>query len=285
LDKIDLRFGMSLGSYLRNARETRHLTLEEIAKSTKIKRALLADLEKNDVSRWPTQRIYRHGYLRAYAHAVGLEPTHVLARFDDEFGDQHPVAFHGRPRKPVKPVPFGFVRTAVLLASLVILIGVAVRFSDPIDQAMAVTREPSNIIEDAAPPDAIPQPSAAPMPTSAIAELISDGTIEAADIEGELRITSRPPNAHVTVNGIARGPTPVRVRYLPLGTYTVRVIHPGYRIGQTRVTLKPEQPAQAVRIVLQEPAINQSSDTVGDDAAGRMLRESSRRGDASGPSH
>src|SRR5687767_6116313 len=116
---------MSLGSYLRGAREARELTLDEIAKSIKIKRALLADLEQNDVSRWPTQRVYRHGYLRAYASAIGLEPTHVLARFDEEFGDQHPVAFHGRPRKPVKPVPFGFVRTAVLLASLVILIGVA----------------------------------------------------------------------------------------------------------------------------------------------------------------
>jgi cytoskeletal protein RodZ len=277
---------MSLGSYLRGAREARQLTLDDIAKSIKIKRALLADLEQNNVSRWPTQRVYRHGYLRAYATAVGLEPTHVLARFDEEFGDQHPVAFHGRPRKPVKPVPFGFVRTAVLLASLVILIGVAVRLSDPIDQAMAVTREPAELPET----QAAPEVSSVILPAPSVPAEPADETTDVTDattIEGEIRITSRPPNAHVTVNGIAQGSTPIRVRYLPLGTYTVRVIHPGYRVAQTRVTLKPDQPTRTVQLVLRdaEPAINHSSDTVGDDAAGRMLRESSRRGDASGPLH
>ena len=106
---------MRVGSFLRNAREKRGLTLAEISHQTNIKLALLIGLENNDVSRWPKQRVYRHGHLQAYARALGLEPAAVLEWFDDEFGDPHPVAFHGRPKKPARPLPFGLVRYAVLL--------------------------------------------------------------------------------------------------------------------------------------------------------------------------
>ena len=77
-----------------------------------------------------------------------------------------------------------------------------------------------------------------------------------AEFEGELRIISNPPQAHVTVNGIARGKTPLRVRYLPLGSYTVRVIHPEFKIRQTRVTLHREQPSRTVRVMLRDASLN-----------------------------
>jgi hypothetical protein len=83
------------------------------------------------------------------------------------------------------------------------------------------------------------------------AEAAEDDVLD-DEIEGELRITSTPPQAHVTINGIGRGPTPLRVRYLPPGTYAVRVILPGYRIRETRVVLSREQPVQSVRITLRE---------------------------------
>lgn len=74
------------------------------------------------------------------------------------------------------------------------------------------------------------------------------------EIEGELWIVSTPPEAFVAVNGIGRGKTPVRVRYLPLGSYTIRAVHPGYKSVETRVKLSPEQPNRTVSVVLRDAA-------------------------------
>ena len=249
---------MRVGSFLRHAREKRGLTLTEISQQTNIKLALLIGLENNDVSRWPKQRVYRHGHLQAYASALGLEPATVLEWFDAEFGDPHPVAFHGRPKKPIRPLPFGFVRYAVLLASLAIVAGAAVQVPEappssveliqpvgPPGRADNDNNEEAQPLVDPAPPP----PLAAATDTDQSADAVES---EEFDIEGELRITSSPPRAHVTVNGIGRGSTPLRVRYLPLGSYTVRVIHPGYKIRETRVTLKAERPRRTVRVVLRD---------------------------------
>ena len=70
------------GDRLRRHRESLGLTLEAVAESTKIKASLLADLERNDVSRWPTG-IYGRGFLRAYADAIGISPGLLL---DQLFG-------------------------------------------------------------------------------------------------------------------------------------------------------------------------------------------------------
>jgi len=270
---------MSVGSYLRNARERRRLALADIAQHTNIKLELLVDLENNDLSRWPRQRVYRHGHLHAYARALGLDPAAVLARFDAEFGDPHPVAFHGRPRKPARPMPFAFARHAVLLASVAILIGAVMRMPERPSTAVAVLRPvsvaPPLPVNEAAAPESLESPVA--NPAGVVADVDAPQIVEDAPqigeydekfaIEGELRITSRPARAHVTVNGIGRGATPLRVRYLPLGSYTVRVIHPGYKIRETRVTLRPEQPTRTVRVVLRDvPAYVMSATLDGRDS-------------------
>jgi cytoskeleton protein RodZ len=85
---------MNFGAYIKTARQERHLTVDQISAETKIKRSLLADLEANDLTRWPKHRIYRHGHIRSYAKKVGLNPSELIAHFDREFPDEHPVAFH-----------------------------------------------------------------------------------------------------------------------------------------------------------------------------------------------
>src|SRR5262245_17466780 len=107
---------MDLGSYLRTAREARSLSIDDVAAATKIKPALLSDLENNDLSRWPQPRVYRHGYLTAYARAVRLAPEEVLARFDDQFGSGPPVAFSPPVEKPQRS-GFQRGREAILVAA------------------------------------------------------------------------------------------------------------------------------------------------------------------------
>ncbi len=75
----------SFGVRLRSERERQRIALETIADRTKIKLALLQALERDDVSRWP-RGIFRRSHVRAYAHAIGLDPDAVVR----EFLDVHP---------------------------------------------------------------------------------------------------------------------------------------------------------------------------------------------------
>ena len=67
----------SLGSQLRVCREAQGLSLDAVAKATKIQRSLLADLERDDLSRWPAG-IYRRGLVREYAKAIRFPAERVL---------------------------------------------------------------------------------------------------------------------------------------------------------------------------------------------------------------
>ncbi len=70
----------SFGARLRQRREEREIALIAIAEQTKIKLSLLDALERDDVSRWPSG-IFRRAYVRAYAHAIGLNPDEVVREF------------------------------------------------------------------------------------------------------------------------------------------------------------------------------------------------------------
>jgi len=72
--------GDGFGAWLRREREARGLSIERIARETKVGGALLAGLERGDLSRWPAG-IFRRSFVRAYAKAVGLDPADVLGEF------------------------------------------------------------------------------------------------------------------------------------------------------------------------------------------------------------
>ena len=75
----------SFGARLRARREQQQVALADIAEQTKIKASLLAALERDDVSQWPSG-IFRRSYVRTYARAIGLEPDAVVR----EFLEHHP---------------------------------------------------------------------------------------------------------------------------------------------------------------------------------------------------
>ena len=95
----------SFGARLRDAREQRRITLDAIAHSTKINRALFEGLERDDLSRWPSG-IFRRAFIRAYAEAIGLDAEPILAEFVARFPDatgQVPAA-SAAPRDRILPV-------------------------------------------------------------------------------------------------------------------------------------------------------------------------------------
>ena len=70
----------SFGARLRQQREREQIALTTISEQTKIKLSLLEALERDDVSHWPAG-IFRRAFVRAYAHAIGLEPDVVVREF------------------------------------------------------------------------------------------------------------------------------------------------------------------------------------------------------------
>ena len=70
----------SFGARLRRRREEQSIALATIAEQTRIKLSLLEALERDDVSHWPAG-IFRRAFIRAYAHAIGLNPDVVVREF------------------------------------------------------------------------------------------------------------------------------------------------------------------------------------------------------------
>ena len=68
---------------------------------------------------------------------------------------------------------------------------------------------------------------------------------------GQLVVQSDPSGALVTVDGQYRGETPVTIRDLPLGAYTVQIARPGHIPWSNRVTLTSSSPARVVAADLQ----------------------------------
>jgi hypothetical protein len=80
----------SFGPVLRAARERRGVSLAQIAAETKLGVELWADLEDNNLSRWPRQ-IYARSYVRDYALRVGMDGDEIVnefCRLFPEWGDR-----------------------------------------------------------------------------------------------------------------------------------------------------------------------------------------------------
>src|SRR5688572_12744330 len=75
---------MDVGAALREARERRGISLEALARTTKIGVATLRALERNQVDHLPGG-IFLRGFLRAYARQVKLDPEDTVRRYLAQF--------------------------------------------------------------------------------------------------------------------------------------------------------------------------------------------------------
>ncbi len=90
----------TLGTHLRNARESRGLDLREAAQQTRISHAYLQAIEKEDFSKLPGE-VFVKGFLRNYAKFLGINEEEVMRLYTES---KKPVA---QPQLPTaaKQVP------------------------------------------------------------------------------------------------------------------------------------------------------------------------------------
>ena len=70
-----------LGAFLRQTREEKQVTLEELAEKTKIRKAYLEAIEGGDQDVLPDE-VYVRGFLRIYAKVLGIDPDEVIRMYD-----------------------------------------------------------------------------------------------------------------------------------------------------------------------------------------------------------
>jgi cytoskeletal protein RodZ len=248
--------GGSLGGLLRHARERRGLTLQEVAKETKLPQRHLEALEQDNSALLPTG-FYQRAEIRAYARAVGLDQTLLLARLDSA---SRQVEARGAPRETPKTSKPQLRRASTVLVLAVITVaalGYAISERTRTPTPVTLQREQSEPIA----PLSAPSKSTMPVsirPTDAVTA--SDVTVgasteiveprQSADSVAELVVTTDPAGARVTVNGIAWGVSPVTIRHLPPGDKRIRVTKEGYD-AQERVLRLDQGRQRALDISLE----------------------------------
>jgi cytoskeleton protein RodZ len=122
----------SFGEKLRREREKRSITLDQISQSTKIGTRMLQALEEDRFSQLPGG-IFNKGFVRAYAHHLGLDEDQTVADYLAASGDAPPVLPELPREEPAhrveaggdvmrRQLPWGVFAAILLLAALVLSI-------------------------------------------------------------------------------------------------------------------------------------------------------------------
>ncbi len=153
----------SLGKYLRAERENRNLSLEEAAKSTRIREHFLRAIEEDKYELLP-HAIYVRGFLAHYARYLGLDPSEVVQRYQ---------RYHKRVtveppevQKEIRPLP-GRVKPRLLYYYYIFIFAMLFLIPLLIYQAPHLPRERSLPVLKGQEPVSIPQlpvPVSSPVP-------------------------------------------------------------------------------------------------------------------------
>jgi len=251
---------ISEATLLRQARERRGLTLDQVAQETKIPLERLAALEQPGLS--DGHGFYQRARIRAYARAVGLDERLVLLAPERATPPAAPLPVRRLPRARIRSLRGQHI--VHLVACGVILAGMS-----------RMVREGSggtgNHTAPLAPPSQL-EPHAAQTSRTApavvrAAPLIAQWTPPVAVGEAWLRsaeartqstttvptalvISTEPADARVSVNGIGWGSTPITIQHLTPGEKRIRVTKAGY-LAVERLTRVVANRSTAVNLQLQ----------------------------------
>ncbi len=122
-----LETGPDIGAALKSAREFRGLTLQDVADSTRIRRAYLAAIEEMRLDELPS-RPFTIGYVRAYANALGLDGEAAVDRFKlDEPAPDEPLRAPVGVRRDGDPRVMAIVMVGLLIVGAIIMWNIAQR--------------------------------------------------------------------------------------------------------------------------------------------------------------
>jgi len=242
---------MAVAELLRETRQRRGLTLEQLAHETKIGIDRLSAFERDDLP--PDGSFYARARLRAYAQALGLDYRVVLELLNQELLAAPPVVPETPPPPERRFDPLHFALPVASVVLIVLLVSVwfkpgpsparAASRARPapistltpplarrvVDRAVSVAVAPTAVAPAAAMTSMVVEPEPATVGTSGVLPPpVVTPPVVTPPVVTSLVITSTPVGANVTVDGIRWGTTPVTIRHLPEGHKRIRLTSDGY---------------------------------------------------------
>jgi len=163
-----------VGEILCRTREARKISLEEIAKKTKISLRYLSAIEKADYKILPSD-VFVRGFIGAYAKALGLDPEEIVELYRQESG----IASSGPMEENIKPLPLFllWISLGVIGCALVAAL-VFVLWPRTKQAALPMPEEPPARVEPSAAKSSTPIPARLPAATRAPASPAALDSVE-----------------------------------------------------------------------------------------------------------
>jgi cytoskeleton protein RodZ len=155
----------NFGASFKQARESKGISLAQIAAETRISTRFLRAIENEEFQLLPGG-IFNRGFVRAFAEKVGLDPDQAVADYErmaEVRQPEVPVATQSAPPVPGKKQRRLYPIAVGVLALVIVIFYVVTRESGHIAQTASAPATPPVIAtQPAAPPTAAPVPSVAP---------------------------------------------------------------------------------------------------------------------------
>lgn len=233
---------MAVAELLRHTRECRRLTLEQVAAETRIPLDRLASFEREGLA--PDAGFYHRAWIRAYAHALGLDEPAFLRELNQDLAAAAPTPRAKAPPKRSRPARRWPSLAALCVVATAVIAGALRNGLEPRPEPAQARPVSDAVVAAIHDERTAPPPVTASLATGGIVESdVSPQTpaVVSTPTVTQLVITSNPDGARVTVDGIGWGPTPVTIRHLPEGVKRIRVTHDGYAGAERQVEVQPDR--------------------------------------------
>lgn len=155
----------SIGEFFKQVRETKGLTIDEVASKTRIRTDFVKALEDGNFAKLPDQ-VFARGFVRSYARSLGLDEDDAIHRFDQSAGayyDKHVERERLRVRQAEEERKRKANRKAVAIAIGIAIVTLIFLLSRE-QSSLLVRRSSSDVPVSAAKrtPPPIPEPQDAP---------------------------------------------------------------------------------------------------------------------------
>jgi cytoskeletal protein RodZ len=198
----------SFGARLKRERERRGITLEDISVSTKIGTRMLHALEEDHFDQLPGG-IFNRGFVRAYAHHLGMDEEQVIADYLAASGDNIPgripeseeeaevVGVRAQEENArAGGVPWGIFALIVLLVAIGVTIWGSYareKHKQAAEEAVPESSQPARVTPAAAPPAVTAKPVPAASGLSSLGVAAKPAAAPASPVPGAfvVRISAR----------------------------------------------------------------------------------------------
>lgn len=231
--------GSSFGEWLTQTRTARGLTLDDISRETKIPLRNLEALEHGNLGVIPV--FYQRAEVRAIARAVGVDERLAIGRLDTAIMPAVESQEELKEEELARP----WLRPSGALASLALAFGAllaATGIGRAVLSSTAPRQHPGNSLaaaeSTAATPPAVitSQRVGTTEPPVTLETAVPAAAVATASFT-EIVVTTDPPGARVTVNGISWGVSPVTIRHLAPGAKRIRATKEGFAAAEQELNL------------------------------------------------